>query len=106
MPGELELQVTLLVTSRDVVSENVPVAVYCWLVPSRTVGLPALISMDVSVADEFAPDDPQPNASESTTAAADNEIKRDLRHDQLLLYAMAAAPYLVRNLLDNSSARR
>jgi hypothetical protein len=56
--------------------------------------LPALIAMDVSDAEEVEPDDPQPNANESTAAAAENEIRRELRQRKLLLQAMTYYLYL------------
>jgi hypothetical protein len=45
-----ELQVTVAVRSCVVVSENVPVAVKCWVVPLAMLGLTGVTAMDTSVA--------------------------------------------------------
>jgi hypothetical protein len=46
-----ELQVTVIVRSCVVLSENVPVATNCWFVPLRMLGLVGVIAMDTSVAE-------------------------------------------------------
>ena len=48
--GAEELQVTDDVRSRVVVSENVPVAVNCWVVPAAMLGLSGRTEIDTSVA--------------------------------------------------------
>ena len=46
-----ELQVTVVVTSCVVLSENVPVATNCWIEPLTMLGLVGVIAMDTSVAE-------------------------------------------------------
>jgi hypothetical protein len=46
-----ELQVTVIVKSCVVLSENVPVATNCWFVPLTMLGLVGVIAMDTSVAE-------------------------------------------------------
>ena len=46
-----ELQVTVVVRSCVVLSENVPVATNCWFVPLTMLGLVGVIAMDTSVAE-------------------------------------------------------
>lgn len=46
-----ELQVTVVVTSCVVLSENVPVATNCWVVPLTMLGLVGVIAMDTSAAE-------------------------------------------------------
>jgi len=43
-----ELQITVVVRSCVVVSENVPVAVNCWFIPWTMLGLVGVIAMDTS----------------------------------------------------------
>jgi hypothetical protein len=51
MPVDNELHVTNVVMSCVVLSENVPTAVNCWLVPAAMVGLVGVTARDTSVAD-------------------------------------------------------
>ena len=46
-----ELQVTAVVKSKVVLSENVPVAVSCWVDPTDMLGLPGVTEMEVRVAE-------------------------------------------------------
>jgi hypothetical protein len=46
-----ELQVTVIVRSCVVLSENVPVATNCWVVPLTMLGLVGVIAMETSVAE-------------------------------------------------------
>ena len=46
-----EFQVTAVVKFCVVLSEKVPVAVNCWVVPIAILGLPGLIAMETSVAE-------------------------------------------------------
>jgi hypothetical protein len=42
-----EVQVTCVVTSRVVKSENLPLAVYCWLAPTGRVRLPGVMEAEL-----------------------------------------------------------
>jgi hypothetical protein len=92
-PAVNEFQVTDVVRSCVELSEYVPVALNCWVVPEAMLGLAGVTVMDTSVAavtvSVVDPDAP-PNIAVMVVAPADADVARPLEPDALLMVATPA----------------
>ena len=89
-----EFQVTIVVISCVELSENVPVAVNCLVVPSAMLGLIGVIAMDTSVAEvtvRTVDPDTSPDVAVMVVEPEDAEVARPLVPAVLLMAATAVA---------------